>query len=75
VAGMHMAADVNPVLMGKLPLAFKQLGMSIHQDMDGLADAVAAGETSQQILARLAAITARCTTCHDMYRFAPDKGR
>ena len=73
--GMHMAVDVNPVLMGKLPLAFKQLGMSIHQDMDGLADAAAAGETSQQILKRLATITSRCTTCHDMYRFGTEKGR
>jgi cytochrome c556 len=72
-AGMQMAADVNPVLMGKLPLAFKQMGMSVHRDMDGLADAVAAGETSQQILKRLAGITARCTTCHDMYRFRTDK--
>ena len=74
-AGMQMAADVNPVLMGKLPLAFKQMGMSVHRDMDGLANAVAGGETSQQILTRLADITVRCTTCHDMYRFAPDKGR
>ncbi len=74
-AGMQMEADVDPALIGKLPLPFKQMGMSVHRDMDGLADAVAAGETSQQILTRLAAITARCTTCHDMYRIAPDKGR
>ena len=74
-AGMQMAADVNPVLMAKLPLAFKQLGMSVHRDMDGLADAAAAGESSQQILKRLAAITARCTTCHDMYRFRAEKSR
>ena len=33
-AGMHMAADVNPALMAKLPLPFKQMGMSIHKDMD-----------------------------------------
>ena len=65
-AGMQMAADVNPVLMAKVPLAFKQLGMSVHRDMDRLADAAAAGESSQQILKRLAAITARCTICHDM---------
>ena len=30
-AGMGMAADVNPTLMAKLPLPFKQMGMSIHQ--------------------------------------------
>jgi hypothetical protein len=74
-AGMHMAADVNPVLMAKLPLAFKQMGMSVHRDMDGLAEAVAQGESAPQILNRLSSITARCTTCHDLYRFAADNTR
>lgn len=68
-AGMGMAVDVNPAIMAKLPLSFKQMGMSIHRDMDALADAVANKETSQQILQRLSSMTARCTTCHDMYRF------
>lgn len=72
-AGMAMAADVNPAIMLKLPLAFKQLGMSIHKDMDHLADGIAQGETSQQILSRLSSMTSRCTTCHDMYRFATTK--
>ena len=44
-AGMAMAADVNPALMAKLPLPFKQMGMSIHTDMDALADAIAHKET------------------------------
>jgi hypothetical protein len=69
-AGMQMAADVNPTIMLKLPLAFKQMGMSIHKDMDHLADGVAQGESSVEILKRLSSMTARCTTCHDMYRFA-----
>ena len=69
-AGMAMAADVNPAIMLKLPLAFKQMGMSIHKDMDHLADGIAQGESSAQILHRLSSMTARCTTCHDMYRFA-----
>ncbi len=72
-AGMAMAADVNPAIMLKLPLAFKQMGMSIHKDMDHLADGIAQGESSVQILHRLSSMTARCTTCHDMYRFATDK--
>jgi len=69
VVGMGMAADVAPALMGKLPLPFKQLGMSIHKDMDALADAIVRDETAQQILQRLSSMTARCTACHDMYRF------
>ena len=72
-AGMAMAADVNPALMAKLPLPFKQMGMSIHKDMDALADGIVRKETPQQILQRLSSMTARCTTCHDMYRFGLDK--
>jgi len=72
-AGMHMAEDVNPALMAKLPLPFKQMGMSIHHDMDALADAIANKETSQQILQRLSGMTARCTACHDMYRFSAER--
>ncbi|MEY4704118.1 MAG: hypothetical protein RL042_314 [Nitrospirota bacterium] len=72
-AGMGMAADVNPALMEKLPLPFKQMGMSIHRDMDALADAVVQKETPQQILQRLSSMTARCTTCHDVYRFSVEK--
>lgn len=67
-AGMGMAADVDPALMAKLPLPFKQIGMSIHRDMDALADAIVQKESPQQILLRLSSMTARCTTCHDMYR-------
>ncbi|THJ19812.1 MAG: hypothetical protein CAF45_015490 [Nitrospira sp. CG24E] len=72
-AGMHMAEDVNPVLMAKLPLPFKQMGMSIHRDMDALADGIVQKETPQQILQRLSSMTARCTTCHDMYRFSAER--
>ena len=72
-AGMHMAEDVNPALMAKLPLPFKQMGMSIHKDMDALADALIQKETSQQILQRLSDITARCTVCHDLYQFAAER--
>lgn len=68
-AGMKMAADVNPAIMAKLPLPFKQMGMSIHADMDALADAIVQQESPQQILQRLSSMTARCTTCHDLYRF------
>lgn len=69
-AGVRMAGDVNPAIMLKLPLAFKQMGMSVHRDMDQLADGIAQGESSVQILNRLSSVTARCTSCHDRYRFA-----
>ena len=69
-AGMGMPADTSPAIMMKLPLPFKQIGMSVHRDFDGLADAMTQGETSGQILSRLSSITSRCTTCHDLYRFS-----
>lgn len=72
-AGMKMAADTSPAIMAKLPLPFKQMGMSIHKDMDTLADAIVQQETPQQLLQRLSSMTARCTTCHDLYRFGVDK--
>ena len=68
--GMHMAADTEPAIMAKLPLPFKQMGMSIHKDMDSLADAIVQNESPQQILQRLSSMTARCTACHDMYRLS-----
>jgi len=71
-AGMAMAADVNSALMAKLPLPFKHMGMSIHKDMDALADAIVQKETPQQILQRLSSVTARCTKCHDLYRFSAE---
>lgn len=71
--GMHMAADTEPAIMAKLPLPFKQMGMSIHKDMDALADAIVRDETAQQILQRLSSMTARCTACHDMYRFSVNR--
>ena len=69
-AGMTAAADAGPAIMLKLPLAFKQMGMSVHRDFDGLADGIARGETSVQTLGRLSSITSRCTTCHDLYRLS-----
>lgn len=72
-AGMGMATDVEPTIMAKLPLPFKQLGMSIHKDMDALADAIAEGATTQEIVRRLSDMTARCTACHEMYRLGESR--
>lgn len=68
--GLRMEADVDPALILKLPLAFKQMGMSIHRDMDRLADGIHAGASAGQILGQMADIMSRCTTCHDLYRFS-----
>lgn len=67
-SGMAMAADVNPMLMAKLPLEFKQLGMSVHEDFDKLSVKLAAGLDHTIVLQELSAITGRCVACHAMYR-------
>ena len=72
-AGMQMAVDTSPAMIAKLPLSFKQMGLSIHKDMDALADAIVNKETPQQSLQRLSSMTARCTTCHDLYQFGAGK--
>lgn len=72
-AGTDMAADVNPVLMAKLPLPFKQMGMSVHKDFDGLAERATQGASRDEILSDLSSITKRCTTCHGLYRLAASR--
>lgn len=67
-AGMAMAVDTTPVLMAKLPLEFKNLGMSVHGDFDLLAADIDNGLTQQQIVQRLAATTSKCVACHSAYR-------
>jgi cytochrome c556 len=67
-SGMGMAADVNPILIAKLPLAFKQQGMSVHRDFDALADTIARGADQATVLRDFTGITARCVGCHTSYR-------
>lgn len=69
--GMKMAADVNPVLMGKLPLEFKQLGMSVHKDFDVLREDISRGLSNQLITKRMSEITGKCIACHEAYRLSP----
>lgn len=67
-SGMGMAADVNPIIMAKLPLEFKQQGMSVHRDFDALADTIARGADQATVLRDFTGITARCVGCHTSYR-------
>lgn len=67
-AGMAAAADVNPALMAKLPLAFKSLGMSVHRDMDDIAKAADAGIPAQEILKMLSATLTKCVACHSAWQ-------
>jgi hypothetical protein len=57
-------------LMTKLPLGLKQLGLATHKDMDVLADLLESGADQKQIFTQISSVTAKCTACHDQYRFA-----
>lgn len=72
-AGLGMAADVNPVIMAKLPLAFKQMGMSVHRDFDELAGRVEQGMEAPEVIRALSSITNRCTACHTMFRLSAER--
>lgn len=55
-------------LMAKLPLAFKNLGMSVHDDFDRLAADIDNGLTQRQVVQRLGATTTKCVACHSAFR-------
>ena len=67
-SGIGMAADVNPIIMAKLPIEFKRQGMSVHRDFDALADTIARGADQATVLRDFTGITARCVGCHTSYR-------
>jgi len=63
-AGMAAAADANPLLMAKLPLAFKTLGMGVHRDMDDIANAAEGGKPAPELLKMASNTLAKCVACH-----------
>lgn len=67
-AGMAMAVDTNPILMAKLPLDFKELGMGTHKAFDDLSSEIKNGATLPQILVKMHQITNNCIACHETNR-------
>ena len=67
-AGMSGAADVNPVLMAKLPLELKKLGMSVHHDMDDIANAAESGKPRAEILLMASNVLTKCVACHAIWQ-------
>lgn len=63
-AGMASAADANPVLIAKLPLELKTLGMSVHRDMDDIANAAEKGRPPAEILKMTSGVLTKCVACH-----------
>ena len=62
--GMAAAADVNPTLMAKLPIEFKQFGLSLHRDMDEIAKAAESGKPVSELLKMTSDTLRKCVACH-----------
>ena len=67
-SGMAAAADVNPALMAKLPLEFKELGLSLHKRFDEIAAEADANASHEHILENLSTQLSACVACHASYR-------
>ncbi len=67
-AGMVGMADVNMVLMAKLPLEFKAVGMGIHHDMDDIAKAAQDGKSSTELLKMTSDTLTKCVACHAVWQ-------
>jgi hypothetical protein len=67
-SGVAAAAEVNPALMAKLPLEFKQLGLSVHKRFDEIATGADSGASREQLLASLSTQLSACVACHAGYR-------
>jgi hypothetical protein len=67
-AGMAGAADVNPALMMKLPVGFKQLAMSLHGDMDEIAKAAEGGKPAPELLKMTSDALTKCVACHSTWQ-------
>lgn len=59
----------SPALLAKLPFLFKENGLKMHAGFDALADAAAAGASTQQLTGMLSEQLGVCTACHASYRF------
>ena len=66
--GMAAAAGVPATLAAKLPLEFKQLGHSVHEDFDRIAlDADALGDV-KHAHTQLSETLKKCVACHALYQ-------
>jgi hypothetical protein len=66
--GMKSSADMNPVLMAKLPLEFKSTGMGVHRRFDEMAFKIQSGKMNKdQVLQEVSDIMLTCVGCHQAY--------
>ena len=66
--GASKTNEVPTAMMGRLPLEFKALALSVHSDFDTIAmDAEWTG-LPKRTLGQLSDVLQKCTACHESYR-------
>lgn len=66
--GMQTAHAMPASLTGKLPLEFKQLGFSVHQDFDRMAEDAGTMADPALTLKQLGETMAKCVACHQAHQ-------
>lgn len=66
--GTDMGHKAEDHLKGVLPREFMQLGMSLHQDFDRIAEDAESRKDSRLTLRQLSDAMAKCVACHDAYQ-------
>jgi hypothetical protein len=72
--GMAAAQAVPAGLAAKLPLEFKTLGHSVHQDFDRIAMDAEAMDDVRLSLRQVGETMKKCVACHAAYQIAPASG-
>ena len=67
--GREVETHAPSGLPGKLPLGFKRLGFSVHDDFDWIAESAASAEMIE-IQRQLNSTLEKCVTCHATYSLA-----
>lgn len=66
--GKAAVHEVPPALRAKLPVEFRQLGFSVHNDFDQMAmDAESLGDMKHS-MTQLAGTLQKCVACHGIYQ-------
>lgn len=71
--GLAAQEGVPPGLVGKLPLAFKELGFSTHQAFDQLALDAQQMRDAGVVQASMAELMQKCVACHAAYRLVTEQ--
>jgi hypothetical protein len=71
---MAAAQAVPAGLAAKLPLEFKTLGHSVHEDFDRIAMDAEAMDDVRLSLRQLGETMKKCVACHAAYQIAPVSG-